>query len=620
MKYFIVTLFLAFILSAASYSQVTVMVRCGDNFSEKTYPSYETCGCTEWAVDLYNPRNSMKKWGSISNSSRDKVERELKQARDQAHKYKGLFEFDWDHTSDIYCRAGIKCGPLTKSSYDAVLSTNVMKSIKDLQDKLKTLRELYESLPYIERSKPGLAGYAQFIKRASKEALDTYQKVLDYQKEPMKEVEDALRSSDRQLNTDHITAGSMITSIQSSKIISQQEKKESQESTWQQQAEFQKKQQEQIKQAAENYKTQLQVKNKVISDFQDGVYEIANKIMANQMKDAIESAMDREEKKYESYQKKIESATEETPMLPCNKCFGGGSTICNKCAGGYYQVCSHCAGKGQETCANCSGSGIVSYGLSSSSCISCSGTGKTKCFYCTAGYENCSGCNGKGSKNCYSCSGKGSVKNQFYKPAGKAEVKAIIQTEPFESDIRPLATFDFGKQISIKEFNGIFEKNRKDNNIDPKEFFQQYINFNIKVLEAESLGFHKRQGFIKEFEGYRKQIIDAYNKGRAHTGSNINAEDDPATLALLEEYRGGILIYDITDEKIWAPANDSTTLYQHYIHRNDRFAGKSFAAAKEDVKQDYMRIREDMWLKELRKKYPYMINTSNFEYYFGLKK
>ena len=70
-----------------------------------------------------------------------------------------------------------------------------------------------------------------------------------------------------------------------------------------------------------------------------------------------------------------------------------------------------------------------------------------------------------------------------------------------------------GKPISSEEFLYIYEKNNQAGAIDPKtmdEYLEMFINFKLKVAEAESQGIDTTEAFKKELKGYRAQAIPKY--------------------------------------------------------------------------------------------------------------
>ena len=71
-----------------------------------------------------------------------------------------------------------------------------------------------------------------------------------------------------------------------------------------------------------------------------------------------------------------------------------------------------------------------------------------------------------------------------------------------------------GKNISKAEFEAIYHKNNtKSATVDSKsldDYMQLFINFKLKVKEAEALGLDTAAAFKNELEGYRKQLAAPY--------------------------------------------------------------------------------------------------------------
>lgn len=68
--------------------------------------------------------------------------------------------------------------------------------------------------------------------------------------------------------------------------------------------------------------------------------------------------------------------------------------------------------------------------------------------------------------------------------------------------------------ISVDDFMRVYKKNNvKEDTIDKKsveEYLQLYINFKLKVMEAETLGMDTAAAFINELDGYREQLAEPY--------------------------------------------------------------------------------------------------------------
>jgi len=67
--------------------------------------------------------------------------------------------------------------------------------------------------------------------------------------------------------------------------------------------------------------------------------------------------------------------------------------------------------------------------------------------------------------------------------------------------------------IKVDEFLGIYNKNNTNNVVDKKtmeEYVDLFVNFKLKVIEAESLGMDTIPKFIRELSGYRNQLAQPY--------------------------------------------------------------------------------------------------------------
>ena len=70
-----------------------------------------------------------------------------------------------------------------------------------------------------------------------------------------------------------------------------------------------------------------------------------------------------------------------------------------------------------------------------------------------------------------------------------------------------------GKPVSAEEFLYIYEKNNQAGAMNPKsmdEYLEMFINFKLKVAEAESQGIDTTAAFKKELKGYRAQATPKY--------------------------------------------------------------------------------------------------------------
>ena len=81
-----------------------------------------------------------------------------------------------------------------------------------------------------------------------------------------------------------------------------------------------------------------------------------------------------------------------------------------------------------------------------------------------------------------------------------------------------------GKAVSAEEFLYIYEKNNQASAVDPKtmdEYLDMFINFKLKVAEAEAQGIDTTESFKKELKGYRAQATPKYLQDEAAMDSLI---------------------------------------------------------------------------------------------------
>jgi peptidyl-prolyl cis-trans isomerase SurA len=70
-----------------------------------------------------------------------------------------------------------------------------------------------------------------------------------------------------------------------------------------------------------------------------------------------------------------------------------------------------------------------------------------------------------------------------------------------------------GKEVTLDEFERIYKKNNTnitDNRQTPEEYLELFINFKLKVIEAESLGMDTTAKFLNEFNTYKDQLAKPY--------------------------------------------------------------------------------------------------------------
>lgn len=83
----------------------------------------------------------------------------------------------------------------------------------------------------------------------------------------------------------------------------------------------------------------------------------------------------------------------------------------------------------------------------------------------------------------------------------------------YAQDNRALITIE-GEDVTVDDFMYVYKKNNNEENAMSKksieEYLDLYINFKLKVKEAENEGLDTVQAFVDELAGYRKQLAEPY--------------------------------------------------------------------------------------------------------------
>ena len=106
-------------------------------------------------------------------------------------------------------------------------------------------------------------------------------------------------------------------------------------------------------------------------------------------------------------------------------------------------------------------------------------------------------------------------KRILFLAAAAMSMMAMAQTglQPEQASHSDVLMTINGKPVSAEEFLYIYEKNNQAGALDPKtmdEYLDMFINFKLKVAEAESQGIDTTEAFKKELKGYRAQATPKY--------------------------------------------------------------------------------------------------------------
>jgi len=140
------------------------------------------------------------------------------------------------------------------------------------------------------------------------------------------------------------------------------------------------------------------------------------------------------------------------------------------------------------------------------------------------------------------------------------------------------------EKVTASEFMRVYEKNNYSSDLyaenDVKDYLELYINFKLKVLEAENLKMDTSSSFISELEGYRTQLAKPY-----FVDETVNEELLEEAYARLKQDLRASHILIMVDEN--AVPDDTLKAYNKISKVLDEIvAGKDFADAAVEHSDD----------------------------------
>ncbi|PDH47990.1 MAG: peptidylprolyl isomerase [Bacteroidetes bacterium MED-G13] len=175
----------------------------------------------------------------------------------------------------------------------------------------------------------------------------------------------------------------------------------------------------------------------------------------------------------------------------------------------------------------------------------------------------------------------------------------------FLDDKYNLSTENIDYKFIIPLLNDSITKNKWKINYNDLKFHEPLFVINQKtIFKKDFLQYvEKNQSFIssKDFEQvannlfsrfYRDILLEEYKKDLERENSEYNN--------ILTEYREGLLMFNIMQEKVWSIGEkDSIVLREYYIKNIDKY--DSFETNRGKIIADYQKKVENNWIENLRK-------------------
>ena len=143
-----------------------------------------------------------------------------------------------------------------------------------------------------------------------------------------------------------------------------------------------------------------------------------------------------------------------------------------------------------------------------------------------------------------------------------------------------------GEPVQTDEFKYVYEKNNRDDKglyseASIAEYLDLYVNFKLKVKEAESIGLQDRPSFKQELNRYREQLADSYMNEREVTDELLQEAYEHSK----EERKIAHLLMLCDND---TPPEDTLRIFEEMkiIREEIRSGGKTFEKAAQTYSED----------------------------------
>ena len=162
-----------------------------------------------------------------------------------------------------------------------------------------------------------------------------------------------------------------------------------------------------------------------------------------------------------------------------------------------------------------------------------------------------------------------------------------------------------GKPVDLKEFMWVYQKHRpgpgKTTLTQLISFLNIYVDFKLKVLDACNLQLDKDSTYLAEIKNYETAFV-------ASLPADLQKRDHSL---VINEYKEALLLFNISERKIWDIMADSESgIHNYYTSNVAVYDSKPYDEVKSDVAADYQQQLECNWVTALRNKYKVTIDQT----------
>lgn len=162
---------------------------------------------------------------------------------------------------------------------------------------------------------------------------------------------------------------------------------------------------------------------------------------------------------------------------------------------------------------------------------------------------------------------------------------ALLSSPVLAQEKDPVLLTVGGKNVTRSEFEAIYHKNNTNNKIagDKKsidEYLELFINFKLKVREAEAQGLDTTTAFKNELEGYRRQLAQPYLVDNEVNDQLLKE----AYERMKTDVRASHILIKVDPNAL---PKDTLAAYNKAIATRDRvLKGEDFTAVSKEVSED----------------------------------